>query len=177
MALQRLRVRTPRKERMWGITNQNFTIAAATAATMVAIDLLAALKTDVGYDLPGVTASAIRLNVLYRMTTAQGTDEDTVALGIGWISDTAFASGGAALPDPSTDHFDWMFHDIRTLKGEGAADLDQSPAVAGFLQIRNDSMRKQRENHSTLALIVRATQLQSASVQVFVGGRVLFLLP
>ena len=169
-------IRAPRKERMWGIVSVNFSIIANTAAAMVSASLMAFLRADVEYDLPGVTASAIRLNVMYRQTTAQSTDEDTLAMGVGWISDTAIASGGAALPDPSTDHFDWMFHDIRTLKASGSTDSDQTP-FNGQFSIKNDSMRKQRENHSTLSLVVRATLLQSASVQVFLGGRVLYLLP
>ena len=168
--------RAPRKERIWGITSGNTTLIAATAATMVSVDLMTLLKADVGYEMPGVTASAIRLNVSYRQTASQVGIEDTIAMGIGWISDTALGASGAALPDPWLDHFDWMFHDIRTIAGETVAASDIVPHN-GFMTIRNDSMRKQRENHSSLAMVFRCQLLQSTNVQVFVGGRVLFLLP
>ncbi len=169
-------VRAPRKERMWGIVDANGSLIAATAAAMIFVDAMTLLRADVGYDLPGVTASAIRLNIGYRKTTAAIGDDDTVAMGIGWVSDTAIAAGGAALPDPSTDHFDWMAHDIRTVTASTGSDADQMN-TEGFYTVKNDSMRKQRENHSTLGLVFRCTLLQSVSIQVFVGGRVLFLLP
>ncbi len=161
---------------MWGIVETNFTIVTATAAGMVGVNLMAALQADVGYDLPGVTASAIRLNVSYRQTGAMNGDDDVLSMGIGWVSDTAVTAGGNALPDPSTDHWDWMFHDSRALTASGTADADQV-ARNGFFTIKNDSMRKQRENHSSLTIVVRATILQSTTVQVFVGGRILYLLP
>ena len=169
-------VRTPRKDRLWGITTANGSLIAATPATMIVFPLMSSLKTDVGYEMPGVTASAIRLNVTYRQTAAQLGIDDTIAAGIGWVSDTAIASSGAALPDPSTDHFDWMFHDIRTISAVTVASADQVPANGNYT-IRNDSMRKQRENHSALVMIFRCTLLQSTNIQIFVGGRVLFLLP
>ncbi len=170
------RIRSPRKERNWGITNSNQNLAAATAAGMVQFDLQGLIRTDLGFQMPGVTASAIRLNVSYLQIGAQSTDEDIVACGIAFVSDTAVASGGADLPDPSIDHYDWMFHDIRMLSATPLTDLD-SIARNGFFQIKNDSMRKQCENHSSLMMVFRATQLQSTSIQIFVGGRVLFLLP
>ncbi len=120
---------------------------AATHAAMLLIELTSALETDLGRELSNVTASAIRLNVTYRLTTAQSTDDTTVAMGILWVTNRAAAAGGVALPDPSTDHADWMFHDIRTLVGESGTDQDSMPRN-GFLEIRNNSMRKQRENSS-----------------------------
>ncbi len=171
-----IRTRTPRKNRMWGITNQNGTIIAATHAALLVIELQSLLQVDVDVNFFDLTASAIRLNISYRQTTAKLGDDDTVAMGIAWVSESALAVGGVAIPDPSTDHFDWMFHDIRTVTSELAADGD-SVARNGAWTIRNDSMRKQRENHSNLVAVFRATLLQSVSVQVFVGGRVLFLMP
>ncbi len=166
----------PRKERIWGLTSANGTIAAATAAGMIFVDLMQLLRADLGTNLYELTASAIRLQVMYRLTAGASTDTDTVAMGIGWVSDTAIAAGGAALPDPSTDHFDWMAHDIRSFQSEGASDSEQSPRNAAFAVV-NDSMRKQRENHSTLGCVFRGILVQGGGTQVFVGGRVLFLLP
>ena len=143
---------------------------------MLTIPLMGELEADLGMELNNVTASAIRLNVTYRLTAAQSTDDTTVAMGIIWATDRAIAAGGVALPDPSADHADWMFHDIRTLVGESGIDQDSMPRN-GFLEIRNNSMRKQRENGSSLVALFRVTLLQATSVQIFVGGRTLFLLP
>jgi len=170
------RVRTPRKNRLWGITTANGTLAAATQAGAIAFDLQALLQTDLDINMYELTASAIRLNVSYRQTSAMLGDDDTIACGIAWVGENALAVGGTSIPDPSTDHYDWMYHDIRTVTSVLASDGD-SVAVNGAFTVKNDSMRKQRENHTNLVFIFRAILLQSASVQVFVGGRTLFLLP
>ena len=170
------RIRTPRKNRMWGITTANGSLIAATHAAMITFDLGALLQVDLDTALADVTASAIRLNVTYRQTTSMLGDDDTIAMGIGWISVRALTAGGVAVPDPSTDHFDWMFHDIRTVTSLLAADGD-FVADNGMWQINNNSMRKQRENASSLVAVFRAVALQSTSVQIFLGGRTLFLMP
>ena len=137
-------VRTPRRARQWAIAPvAGGTIVAATHAGMLTVPLMSELETDLGMELNNVTASAIRLNVTYRLATAMSTDDTTVAMGILWATNRAIAAGGVALPDPSQDHADWMFHDIRTLVGESGTDQDSHPRN-GFLEIRNNSMRKQR---------------------------------
>ena len=159
----RIPIRAPRRARQWAITNANVSLIGTAEAFRVGVDLLAGLELELDMQLHNLTASAIRLNVTYRMSGAQQTDEDVVAMGIAWIPQGAIALGGASLPDPVTAHYDWMFHDIRMLKGEGAADQDTTPRN-GFVEIRNNSMRKQRENHSTLALIFQLDLMQSTSV-------------
>jgi len=67
-----------------------------------------------------------------------------------------------------------MAHKALLLVNESTA--LNAPRFSHF-EINSDSMRKQRENHSSLRLIVSATLLTSTQVQIFVGGRVLFLLP
>ncbi len=161
---------------MWGITNVNASIVTAGPTGMKFIDLMQLLRADLETNLFELTASAIRLNILYRDAAAQSTDTSTVAMGIGWVSDTAIAASGAALPDPATDHFDWMAHDIRMYQAVGGTDSEQVNEP-GFFTVKNDSMRKQRENHSTLGIVFNAHLIQGQSIQVFVGGRVLFLLP
>ena len=170
-------VRAPRRPRQWAITNANGSLVAATHAGQIAFDLGAELEVDIASNLHNVTASALRFNVNYRLTGSTSGDDTTVNLGVGWIGLDAFIAGGVAMPDPSKDHFDWMFHDIRTLtSSRDVTDVDEQ-VPGSHLVIKNDSMRKQRENHSVLALIVRASLLQVTSCQVFVGGRALLLLP
>ena len=169
-------VRTPRRARQWAITNSNGTIVAATQAGMLAINLLALFETDIGAELMNVTISALNYNINYRLTSSTAGDDLTIACGVIIVSEDAFGEGGAALPRPSADHSDWMFNDIRTLTSTQGTDIDEQ-VPGSFLEIRNKSMRKMRENHSVLAMIFSATLLQPTSVQIFIGGRCLVLLP
>ena len=163
--------------RMWGIVNENGSLIAATHAGQLVFDLQKKLEADIGSNLHDATASAIRINVNYRVTGSSEGDDTTIALGIGWVSNAAFAVAGVSVPDPVEDHFDWMFHDIRTFSSAiGATDVDEAPRNS-MIEIRNNSMRKQRENNSKLVLVTRAVLLQPTSCQVFLGGRVLFLNP
>ena len=157
--------------------NQNGTVAAATHAGILAMDLGGELEGDLAANLHNVTASALRINVTYRNVSATTGDDTTVSCGIAWVSNDAFGIGGTSLPDPSTDSYDWMFWDTRTLGvSRDVTDVDEMVAN-GFMQINNNSMRKQRENHSTLAILFRCTLLQQTTLQVFVGGRTLFIFP
>ena len=162
---------------MWGMTFSNVTIAAATHAALVAVPLDTGLEGEIGSNLHDATASAIRLNVSYRLTAATQGDDVTMAMGIGWISDTAIAAGGVSVPSPISDHYDWMYHDVRTMAASPASAGGDEILANGYIEIRNNSMRKQRENASGLVAVFQANLLQSTSVQVFVGGRVLFLNP
>ena len=177
MTNRRLAIRAPRRSRGWSITMTNGSIVAATHAGMLAVDLSVGLEQDIGTEFRDVTASALRFNIDYRNTTATTGDDTFVACGIGWVTDRAFAAGGVALPDPSTDHTDWMFHDARVLvASRDITDIDEM-VPNGHLQVVNNSMRKQRENGSKLVAIFRATILQQTQLQVFIGGRALFLFP
>jgi len=168
-------VRTPRKSRQWGITTVNGSIVAATSAGKLLVNLQAGIETQLGVALQNVTASAIRLNVNYRLTSSTEGDDTTVACGIAWVSVSAFIAGATSVPDPSSDLYDWMFHDIRTLtSSRDVTDVDEQ-VLGSHLVVKNDSMRKQRESSSVLTMIFEATLLQPVSLQVFVGGRVLFL--
>ena len=88
---------------MWGLTSTNGTVAAATHAAMLTVDLMTELRTDVGYTMPAVTASALRYNINYRPTVWTLGDDVTVAMGVIWATEKAIVAGGASLPDPSAD--------------------------------------------------------------------------
>jgi len=152
-------------------------LIAATQVAMIQFNLGQNLETDIDSNLHDATASAIRLNINYRLTDSITGEDATICAGIAWISENAAGVGGTSLPDPSSDHHDWMWHDIRTLSASrDVAGIDEQ-VPGSHITIVNNSMRKQRENNSRLSLIFRATLLQPTSVQVFVGGRVLFLNP
>ena len=168
-------IRAPRRARQWGILpGANGTIAATTDAAMVAFDLQADLEVDLAHTLNNVTASAIRLDLglAFAAGSAVG-DLVMFHFGIAWILQEAVIAGGAALPNPRNDHYDWMAHGSRLVESHSTG---KNMPVGGQIEIRNDSMRKQRENHSSLTLVVTASLLEF-SIQVFVSGRVLYLLP
>ena len=162
---------------MWGLINTNGSLVAATHAGLLTFDLGGLLENDLASNLHDTTASAIRFNVNYRLTGSSAGDDITIACGIGWVSNAASAVGGTSIPDPSADHYDWMFHDIRTLTSTpGLTDQDEQ-VLGSHMVVKNDSMRKQRENGSSLLFVFRAVLLQATSCQVFIGGRTLFLNP
>ena len=170
-------VRAPRRSRQWAQRIINFTVASTLHAGLKTINLLSELETDLGMQFSNVTVSALNFNINYRLTSSTTGDDTTVTLGIAWVGLDAFTVGGLSLPDPSTDHYDWMFWDTRTMSSSrDVTDVDEQ-VFNSQLEIRNRSMRKQRENHSVLALMVVASTLGPVTLQVFVGGRSLVLLP
>ncbi len=171
----RIRSFAPRRPRQWGLQNNNGSIVAATHAGNLAFDLQSKLETDLGANLHNVTVSAIRLDITLRFqATAVVGDTFNLHWGITWVSSSAAAAGGVALPDPSDDHADWIAHGQRLVVADVAAVI--SAPRRGLIEIRNDSMRKQKENDSSLLLICQASVVDDP-VTIFLGGRVLFLLP
>ena len=174
---RRVIVRPPRRARQWGITIVNSTLVAATHAGMKIIDLQNALETQLDRKFSNMTASALRFNVNYRLTGSTTGDDTTIAMGVCYISKAAFVASGVSVPDPSIDNYDWMFHDVRTLtSSRDVTDVDEQ-VFNSQLEIRNNSMRKQCENSSILVMVFRGVLLGATSVQIFVGGRTLFILP
>ena len=174
-ALARIPIRAPRRPRQWALAPTGIgSVIGTTEATKLFFDLQAALETDLAYNLNNVTASAIRLDISIIFQTGGTVGQLSVLhFGIGWFQDDAIAAGVASLPNPSNDSFDWMAHRKRAVVCETTgANLPRG----GTFQIYNDSMRKQRENHSTLGMVVSATTLLQ-EVDISVGGRTLFLLP
>ena len=169
--------RPARRARQWGITTVNSSIIAATHAGMKSIDLLNTLEGDLSVEIHNATISALNINVNYRLTGSTTGDDTTIFCAVGLFGEDAFGVGGVSLPDPSTDHADWMYWDARTLtSSRDVTDVDEQ-VFNSQLEIRNRSMRKMRENHQRLGILFRATLLQATTVQVFVAGRVLVLLP
>jgi len=176
-AIARIIPRAPRRARQWAQVNFNTSLVAATHAAMSAFNLLGALEVDLGYEMHNVTISALNYNINYRLTGSTTGEDTSVTCAIILVGADAFSVGGVSLPDPAEDHADWMFWDERTLSASrDVAGVDES-VRGSFLQIRNRSMRKMRENHQVLALLFRSNLLQTDALQIFVGGRALVLLP
>jgi len=150
-------------------------LIGTTEATKLFFDLQSALETDLASNLHNTTVSAIRLDIhLTFATTAVVGDRARIGWGMGWFQNDAIAAGVASLPNPLDDHFDWVAHGTREVICDVAAVI--SRPRDGLIEVRNDSMRKQRENHSTFGCVVSANNL-SDTLLVTIGGRVLFLLP
>jgi len=176
-ALQRIPIRALRRNRQWAQRIVNGSIVVATQAGMLAIDLLSELESDLGMVLANVTISALNYEVDYRLTDSTTGEDVTVIMGIILIGKEAFGIGGVSLPDPAGDHADWMFWDGRTMSASRDVSSVDEQVSNSHLIIRNRSMRKMRENHQTLAMIFRSTLLQPTSLQIFIAGRALVLLP
>jgi len=155
--------------------NSSVAITAAGADNGVALDLGADLEGDLAANLHNVTASAIRilLSITFQATAVVG-DAAIGSYGIMWVPQEAFNTGAAQLPSPDTDSADWMAHGAYHVVADVAAVISMPRFGHNF--IKNDSMRKQRENHSVLALIIMATTLNDP-ISIGVHGRTLFLLP
>ncbi len=149
----------------------------ASHAAILPVNLLAPYEVDIGAELHNVTISALNFNINYRLTASTTGDDVTVFCGVIIVGLDAFTIGGTSLPDPASDHSDWMFWESRTLtSSRDVTDVDEQ-VYNSQLEIRNRSMRKMRENHSVLAMIFRCTVLQPTSLNIFIGGRGLILLP
>ena len=170
-------IRTQRRARQWAMKSINFSFTAVDHAGMKSIDLLSELETDMGFELSNVTISALNYNVNFRMSGSTEGDDDTVSVGIILVGQDAFTVGALSLPDVTGDHADWMYWSGHTMSSSvGTVDADEQ-VFNGQLEIRNRSMRKMRENHQVLAMLVGAEVLQTMTIQVFVAGRALVLLP
>ena len=166
--------RSVRRARQWAIqTGSNQTIAIATTPNI--FNLQSGLEAELGFNLHNVTASAIRLDIGINFTTG-GALGDRVYLhyGVTFVDNVALGIGTTAMPQPESDNADWMAHGSILFANEAAG--NSNVPRGGQIKLVSDSMRKQRENNSSLVLLIQAsTSLDS--VQVFVGGRVLFILP
>jgi len=172
----RQRIVAPRKERNWGIANFDASISVATQAGSSVGSLSGELETTLGMSAHNWTASALNFNVWAHSVIAGAIwDRTELAIGIGWFNDDAIAAGSSSLPDPATDDADWMYHSFMEFAARDTVANARFVPYEGY-QVRNRSMRKQREAHSSLVVIIRAVVLQRTTAVHF-SGRTLFLLP
>ena len=137
-------IRAPRRQRQWAQTRVNATIAAATHAVVVNIDLLTGLEVALGMNLTAVTISAININIDLRLTASSTGQENTISTAVAVVGQDAFDDGAESLPDPANDHYDWMYWDTRTLIASRDVSAVDEWVPGGTILIRNKSMRKMR---------------------------------
>ena len=167
-------IRAPRRPRQWGIFTGNGVVTSVTEANSLLVDLSAPIETSLGQNMANWTISAIRLlvSVQFQATAVVG-DRATLSWGIILVSNTAFADGPSAVPNPANTDADWMAYGAVNVVSDVAAVISR-PRDGQFL-ISNDSMRKVRENSATLAMVFRGTLIDDP-ISVFIAGRVLYLL-
>ena len=140
-------------------------------AAKLAFELDLGLETDLDTQIHNATVGAGRINLDFHFATA-GTIGERAMLHYGVIIipvDMAVTN----MPNPMVDHSDWIMHGSQLLVNETI--LINKPR-GGRVELHWDSMRKMRENHTKVVCIISASLLEH-TVQVFIGGRVLFLLP
>ena len=163
-------IRSARRARQWTIINQNTTLNSMGSI----VDLSSALETSLGSNLHNSTVSALRLTFDFHFADASTIGDRVLAyFGVMWATNDAIAAGVASLPDPIVDSADWIMHGTRLLVSGSTALHQPRNAHMDFF---GDSQRKQRENNSSLVLIAK-NQVSDHGVQLFIGGRVLFILP
>jgi len=172
--LARRRFAGPRRARQWANVSTSISVIGVTEAQKGVFDLQSALEVDLDYNLNNVTASAIRLNLSFRYVVGSTLgDLNRGSWGIRWCSNDAVAAGAASLPNPVNDSADWMAHGSFAIISESTS---AHVPRGGNVVVENNSMRKQGENNSSLCIII-ATVSSAFTMQVDIGGRVLFLLP
>ena len=163
-------VRGARRARQWTIINKNATLSSTTAI----IPLQDTLETALGFNLNNVTVTALRLTIDLQFATASTIGDRVLTyFGVIWAGNDAIAAGAASLPDPTVDPADWIMHGTRLIISDSILIHTPRNAQINFF---GDSQRKQRENNSSLVLLAK-NQVSDHGVQMFVGGRVLFILP
>jgi len=177
MTMRQRLPRAARKERQWGIVQSTQTLTAATQAAGLIFNLVSGLETALSVNAHNWTASALRMRInMTRIGTSPTSANVGFHYGVSWFNNDAIAAGPVSLPDPVVDNADWMAYGARVLSSETAVIGSEYSAAAPEV-VHNNSMRKQRENNSSLVLVLRSFLLDSASVTVRVHGRVLYLLP
>ena len=160
-------------KRQWALLNVgNFTVSGVADANIVAVNALGQLETALAYQMHNVTASAVRYRIGYRILGDAG-QLATIHCGLAWISLQAFVAGAAAIPRPDIDNYDWMAIHATTVEVPEGQVVGTRHLTE--LDLHSDSMRKQRENSSVLALVWCMSVMSATSVQVHPTGRVLVL--
>ena len=165
---------TTRRTRQWSVVDQSISIVTGGAVAGL-INLTTELEVALGFNAHNWTASALRLNMsVDRVATGGASDTARLIWGVGWFNNDAVAAGAASLPNPAIDNADWYAHGsyVWHASGTGARNGDDANTQ---VPVHSDSMRKQRENNSSLMFIARAT-FSDVQVQINLAGRVLYLL-
>ncbi len=165
-----------RKERQWQVIAGNGALLDATEANKLVFPLSAPAEAALGIIANNWTASALRLIMsVDRVASGNASDVARLMYGVTWAGNDAIAAGSLSLPNPVNDNADWYAHGAYVWHADGTGARNQDAANTQ-VQVFSDSMRKQRENNSSLIMII-SSSFQDVAVNINIAGRVLFLLP
>ena len=166
------RARGPRRGRGWidgpgdGTAVQNITVSGRTI-----------LGQGITLTADGITLVRLRGGLLVNLDTASAIGNGFVgAFGIGIVTETAFATGAAAVPTPITerDWDGWLFwHTIQVLSGD-ASDVGLSGSAQQRVEVDTKAMRKLNEE-SLIYGVIEVTEIGTAEIDVAFDSRMLIL--
>ena len=137
-------------------------------------DLLSNGETEIGHNFYDITVVRIR-GIIHADPPSDNVDyEGYYSVGIGW-----FPEGISTFPSPAEDSYDWLYQSFGYIRQLGKAGTDQTTITQDGIHwdVDNKSMRKQREQHSTLRLVAQGNLSSAATFGVSYALRTLVMLP
>ena len=164
--------RVPRRKRQWASTLTSGTSIASTGT--VILDLMGEWETAVGHEAYAVTTQRFIGN--FSINTAAGSspgDLGVVSIGIAIID-----KDQVNVPDPNTDHFDWLYvtHRPVVVHADQPASFPY-PGIYGDVVLDIQSARRLSDPHKKLVLIGAHDGALGSNPTLVGGIRTLFLLP
>jgi len=154
------------------ISNGGSKTADGIGTPLELIDLTADFDSSLGRTQSKVTVSNIRGTVSLTSGATPSTAGGVWAAGIAWVPNSITTGG---LPDPLSEDYDWMWHNIGVaVQGTAQGDYIYGSGTEPII-LNNRSMRKQPDQFSKLLLIVSCATGQNVSVNAAL--RTLYLLP
>ena len=164
---------TQRRQTSWTSGPQGQVTRTTSGSTLFPLGLVPLLE--------GLTITRMRGELLVFLTSADGVNTGyDGAVGIGLVSDEAFAAGVASMPTPidDIDYEEWiwfqLFHARAPLAITAAASV-VGPAF-GRYSIDNKAMRKFPVG-KTLVAVLEVTEVASAGITAVLDVRTLVTLP
>ena len=130
----------------------------------------------------GLTIVRMRGEVLLFLSTVTTILDgfQSFAMGIGIVSDRAFAAGGASVPAPLTtvEWEGWLWHHMGAgLAGLSTTEVAQGPSDAIRIPIDSKAMRKVGSDETVFGAIELGTEVGTAVAQFSARTRMLIKLP
>ena len=173
-----------RRKTDWGVGPCTGTGGSAQAVTSAGT-LLA--TEGVSASIPGLTLVRTRGELLIYLSSVAAPEDGFVgAMGIGVVTDEAFAAGVAAMPTPITDEGSdvWLYHTyFQVIAGglmSGAAAVDRTslnPATAVFRRSIDSKAMRKVTVEDTLFATFEFAETGTATMQLHLCTRMLFKLP
>jgi len=160
--------RSQRRSTSWGLGPGGSAVSGFTASQQVIVGSGVVPLEE------GITVVRIRGNLQAILTSATASpDGFHCAIGIGVVTDQAFAIGATAVPGPLSEMEwnGWMYHRFFDVHADAAFSAGQQPASISF-EVDSKAMRKLSIGN-TLIAVVETIEDPSAVMSLFFDSRVL----